>query len=470
MASGAFTGKTLTGPAEYQHVGDRMYLRAPDGQLYKPSQVPGWLEGMMIDAYGDLFTPPPDAVRAGPTEYGADGSIFRTTAGGEKQYQWNNAFSGWDGTSFAAPGDQQTMWSATQPTLADAAVPAGYNGNNPWGMATTRTSDFLTPSDIAIIGSMAAVPFGVGAMTGALGAGAGVTAADMAAGMMPQFGTTAAYNAGIGGMGGAASGALTGTSADFLFPGEADVFNGATHLGTGTGTAGWTTGTTSLPTNWGSTVDVAGQLPLYSFPGQTASLGGLGASLGLRDAAAAKSVFGGNGTGTGNASPTLAQLLGATVPAGLGYLASESQASTIRDLANQSRADRLPFLNAANQWLTDPQSYYSGPGAAALKANLHALSASYGNPYDSPNAMALATEAGMRDWRNAVTGFGNIGLGGQSIQADLGLRAVDADSNKWNSLGVGAANVGDIFTPRRTLADILGEAFSNRGTGGFSLA
>lgn len=178
----------------------------------------------------------------------------------------------------------------------------------PWkpgqGGLAKYSSDTLSAKEFASIAGMAAVPFGIGALTGAAGlAGgtygglAGFGEAGALAGSAP--GTTAAVEAAFGngaGAAGAAAGSLPwwqmpwssltqladaggGTmtdaggalsSGDFIFPGEADL----------AAPSGWTTGTTPLPANWGSTVDVTGQLPLGSFPGQTASAAGLMATLG----------------------------------------------------------------------------------------------------------------------------------------------------------------------------------------------
>ena len=452
MASGAFTGKTLTGPAEYQHVGDRMYLRAPDGQLYKPSQVPGWSDGMTIDAYGDLFTPPLDAVRAGPTEYGADGSIFRTTAGGEKQYQWNNAFSGWDGTSFAAPGDQQTMWSATKPTLADAAVPVGYTGNNPWGMSTTRTSDFLTPSDIAIIGSMAAVPFGVGAMTGAAGMAGGTYG-----GLAGFEGASAAAGAsGVAGGGAAAAGGglpFGATEAGV----DAAMTAGDAAVGAGMTGSGYVTPN-----------------PLFSIPGYGDVYSGKGVVdtfKAITGASALKNLFGsngGDGSGgnnsiTGNAA--LDRILGGLIPAAGGAIASKIQADAFRDMSDKYSAMGAPSRQRYEASFRPGFSLSNEPGFQdalnlASKSNLHALSTG-GNPALSPNAQAANmsdltakfTMPYLQNYRSINSASGGLSsYAPASINAES--NAIQQQGGIFGALGSGAAS---IFNPPKSLADILKE-------------
>jgi peptidyl-tRNA hydrolase len=56
----------------------------------------------------------------------------------------------------------------------------------------------------------------------------------------------------------------------------------------------------------------------------------------------------------------------------------------------------------------------------------------------------------MNDWRNAVTGFGNLGLAGEDTRANLGMSAINADANVWNALGSGADKV---LNPQTSMYD-----------------
>ena len=133
---------------------------------------------------------------------------------------------------------------------------------------------------------------------------------------------------------------------------------------------------------------------------------------------------------------------------------ANQQANTLERLAAENRADRLPYLQASQGYLADPESYVSGPGAAAMKGTLAGLSAKFGNPIGSPTAMAISNEAALRDWRDAVTGFGNMGLSGADTRANLGMAGATADANKWTTLAGGISNV---VNPPRSLADLLRE-------------
>lgn len=249
---------------------------------------------------------------------------------------------------------------------------------------------------------------------GELGAGAGTLGllAGGAAGLANLAGLTAAApSASAGGTSLASMGGGTG-----IVPGA----GGATGL-----TAG-TTGATGL-----STVAPAGTAfaPGF-FSAETAAAAAPAVASGLRLADLAR------------AAPGL-----------LGAFASEQQGDDIRGIEERARADRAPFLDASKRYLADPGAYIAGPGQAALDATLRRLSVS-GNPATSPTSLGIATEAGMRDWRDAVLGFGNLGLAGEDTRANLALNATKADANVFNSLGGAAA---DVLNPPKSLADLVKE-------------
>jgi hypothetical protein len=142
-------------------------------------------------------------------------------------------------------------------------------------------------------------------------------------------------------------------------------------------------------------------------------------------------------------------LLGIGATTALSMWSASQKADAEKDIANQVRADRAPFLNAGTNWLQNPQSYMEGPGQFAMDATLKRLSASHGNPVSSPTAMSLANQAAMQDWRNAWSSAGSLGLGGQGIQADMGARSAQSEADIWGNLGGG---IGRATTPR-SLAD-----------------
>ena len=58
------------------------------------------------------------------------------------------------------------------------------------------------------------------------------------------------------------------------------------------------------------------------------------------------------------------------------------------------------------------------------------------------------------DWRDAITGFGNMGLSGADTRANLGVGAAGAQANMWGNL---AGGVSDLINPRKSLADLMRE-------------
>jgi hypothetical protein len=131
---------------------------------------------------------------------------------------------------------------------------------------------------------------------------------------------------------------------------------------------------------------------------------------------------------------------------------ANQQANTLERLAAENRADRAPYLAASHGWLANPESYTTGPGQAAMKGTLAGLSSRFGNPIGSPAALEIATNAGLRQWQDAVTGFGNIGVSGADTRATLGTGAATATARGVGDLAEG---ISDVTNPRPTLADLL---------------
>ena len=272
---------------------------------------------------------------------------------------------------------------------------------------------------------------------GPLAAGAGTTAG--ATGLGATELSALAEGAGLG--------ATTPAASGFITPAGA---------GLGAETAGFAgsvgsplaTGAGALPA-WAETAGAAG--------GASAGIGGAGT--GLMAGAAPTAGAAASGTalsriidGTASNADWLS-VLGTAGATGLGMFAANQQSNSLERLAEQTRAERAPFLNQATGWLNNPDSYWQGPGQASLDANLRRLSASHGNPISSPTALGIASQAGLQDWRNAWSTAGNLGLGGQDIRAQLGGGAAQADANM---LSIGGRGLSEILNPPRkelSLAD-----------------
>jgi hypothetical protein len=66
--------------------------------------------------------------------------------------------------------------------------------------------------------------------------------------------------------------------------------------------------------------------------------------------------------------------------------------------------------------------------------------------------MEIATNAGLRDWRDAWSTAGNLGLGGQDTRANLGVTGANARGDMWSNL---AGGVSRLINPPQSLADIM---------------
>jgi hypothetical protein len=279
-----------------------------------------------------------------------------------------------------------------------------------------------------VIAGIAAL--GGGAALGAAGAGAGAGAAE---GASAAGGATAA--------GGAAAdfGSLVGPATGTV---EAAPVIGA--AGAPTVSAVASGSGPFVPTIFGG---VGGANAISQALSTPASGGGTAAANGAATGTAASRILSGNGT-----LPDYLSVGGSALPGIIGAVGANQQADALRDIYNQSRADRAPFLSTATNYLNNPQAYINGPGQTMLDATLRKLSATSGNPIDNPTALGIATQAGLQNWQNAVLGFGNLGLAGEDTRAQLGTNAAAADANVLNALGGAAA---DVMNPPSTLDQLL---------------
>ena len=320
------------------------------------------------------------------------------------------------------------------PTLKD------YNGQQmvSWGNQNSKDKNNLGTIAAGLVGP--ALMSGVGALSGGFGLadilkGVGV---DASWGVNPSNGTganmdfsdfiTNSYNPGefTGSMLPGGSNSLFGE----LGGGMVDLGGGAASVAG----AGWSPNFLDTITN--------GIQQLGSSAAQSAAKSALA------------KVMSGQGT-----QQDLMSLLGSLGATGLGVLGSNQQSNALENIANQSRADRQPFLNASLGWLNDPSSFYAGaPAQAAMKGVLQGLSVN-GNPANNPTAMAMASDAGLKNWQNAVTGFGNIGLAGQDSRNSLLANAAQADSGVYDALGYG---LNQLTQPKQSLSD-LARAFGITG-------
>lgn len=154
-------------------------------------------------------------------------------------------------------------------------------------------------------------------------------------------------------------------------------------------------------------------------------------------------------------------LWGPLVAGIFGYAGAEQYGDNLSGIYNDMVARRQPFLDQSLAWLNNPGQYFETAGKAAVDATLRGLSVG-GNPFDDPFKLTLATEAGMRDWRNAWSTAANLGLSGEDSRASVATGAAGANLNALNVLG---GTAGSIINPPRTVDQIMADIIK-AGRGG----
>ncbi len=324
--------------------------------------------------------------------------------------------------------------------LALGSVGFGVGGAT--GAAALTGNDLKTAAGIDLAG-LAAAPLAAGGLAALTPAAAAAGEAAGTLGAVPMgAATTAATGTGAAMATGAALPAAAGGTLGGLAGAEL-AGSGATAAPTALPNAGMDLGMygdfgnpyvlgTSAPDATAATVAATS-------PAATTGLGAAGTAGAIGGGTALSRILSSDPSNPSTNADVLS-VLGTGAATGLGIYGSNQQADALRAIADQSRTDRAPFLNKSLEYLNNPNAYYEGPGKASLDAVLRGLSVK-GNPFGNPGSLEIATNAGMRDWRDAVTGFGNIGLSGEDTRANLQSKATGADANVLNAIGSGLADV-----------------------------
>lgn len=306
--------------------------------------------------------------------------------------------------------------------LQAAAGTAGFGVGGVSG-ASAATGNGVTPQTIA-------------ADAAGLGAGAGLAAA------LPATGLSTTATSGLSGLGGVEGlGGVGSTGADALAGTE--VLGGVEGVGAGGGLA--------AAGGSGSAV-----VPPLTAP-VVAATTGVGATK-LSDILSGKK---GIGDLTSEATVgDLSRLLGAALPAGLGYLGASKQTDAYNDLANKYMGLGAPYRDLLSQYTTDPNKFINSPGVQSsvnqgTSALARALSVN-GNPAGSGHALQeLQNYATNSLWgqygaeRDRLAGYG--GLTNYAAAAPgAASGAINAEASGYNALGYG---LGSYLNPKPTLTD-----------------
>ena len=124
-----------------------------------------------------------------------------------------------------------------------------------------------------------------------------------------------------------------------------------------------------------------------------------------------------------------------------GYLSADATANSLEGIYNQQRADRQPALDAFNTALSNPDTWYqSAPAMGAADSVLRGLSMQ-GNPANNPGSMARAAAYNLGGYNNYLANMGNLGLGGQATQAQLGTNLAGAQGGGYEAIGAGLGSI-----------------------------
>lgn len=177
--------------------------------------------------------------------------------------------------------------------------------------------------------------------------------------------------------------------------------------------------------------------------------------------------------GGGSGGTDWLRILGSLGATGLGVLGANKQQDAMQDVANQYLGLGAPYRDKLLQSyqpgfdLRQADPLYGGALAQSADEAARAVSASQGNPFGNPGAMAEIQNTVLNrtalpyaaNYRGQLGQFGGLGLN-TSSQASL-AGASGADDLYRNLAG----GLGDLTTPRNSLEDLLRQ-FGMGGGGG----
>ena len=168
-----------------------------------------------------------------------------------------------------------------------------------------------------------------------------------------------------------------------------------------------------------------------------------------------------SGVGTANnflgkiQNSPLGNLLGTGLSTYLGYDQAKDYTNALQGIADQGRADRLPFLKSAQNMLANPGEYYKSPEVmGGIDASLRGLSAGVGNPINNPGAIAKQSAYNTGNFNNVLNSRAALGLGGQSELLRAQQQAALAGQGPQTAI---ASGIGSLLNPKQDLASVLAQ-------------
>ena len=328
--------------------------------------------------------------------------------------------------------------------------------------AAYGSEDFFDKYGVELAGGLLAgitAPAWMGAGAAGSGGGsiAGAGAADGAASGIANYSTL--------GLGGGTGTAVAGAGADAALLGGGAVnaaavspYSLASGVGGGLGGSATLGGAAALsPYSLGSpSTGGAGTSAGTSAAGTGATTPNLGAA-GTAAGAVAPGVLSKIMDGTATADDW-AKLLGSVAPGVLGYFGAGSTADAAKEIAAQSRTDRLPALNAFNSTLNDPEGWYkSAPAMGAADAVLRKLSMQ-GNPAGNPGLMSQAAAYNLGGYQNQLKTLAGPAFGTAGNEMNVNLAGAQAGGGQYDAIGLGLGRL------LNTQPDYLNQAYKDAET------
>lgn len=187
-------------------------------------------------------------------------------------------------------------------------------------------------------------------------------------------------------------------------------------------------------------------LPGLTLPPGASSLGSL-----------LQSLLGGSGSGGGAGGTSgldLTKLLGTLGAGGLSAVGYDKARDTLHSIYDQITNARAPSLNAYNNAVQNPDTWYqSAPAMGAASAAAQALSTK-GNPAENPGLTAQLAANQLGGYDKYLNTMSGPAFGGQQYQASIGGNLATLAQGLPNSLAQGLGSLTGI-NPTQNLADAI---------------
>ena len=355
--------------------------------------------------------------------------------------------------------DGQTYFTGLGPSMGpqNGATPISYNPPDSMGAQLTKAG-ILGLAGAGLTGMLPGTENVFGSLVGAPTGGTS---------MLPELGA----NVGSGAIGEG----LGGSVVNSYFPAAAELGTGAASAGgasllpelgaqTGLGQIGQNLGSSVVDSYFPSATNLGGSTPslgnvtsAVNAASNVANAGGTAAPATTAGTSAIGRILGGNATDSDWAS-----VLGTLGATGLGLAGANSQTNALKDVYNSQMALGAPYRDLLSQSYSPNFSMADQPDFKnaldiGSQSVLSKLSASGGNPYGNPGAMAEANKyvsgslalPQLNTYRSQLGSFGQLGTNTAGTAA---IGGAQSQGGTYNALGYG---LGQLTQPDNPFKGLL---------------